>query len=104
MKKKIKNKKIPPIGKVLVQNPNTEPIFERVCFVLAGNYKQFEEYVRPRQSKWTTFIFADRYERIAGVMPSDYDIVGTFWSRPDARKIADGVQRRFHIQGRFIEI
>lgn len=77
---------------------------ERIRFILAGNYKQFEEFVLPRQEKWTTFIFADRYERIVGFLPNDYDIVGTFWDRPDARKIADAVERRFHIQGKFIKI
>lgn len=66
----------------------------RTIFVGAGNYKQFEDYVRPRQAQDRIFIYADNAERICAHRGHKFETVGTFWDRPDALKIEELVKTR----------
>lgn len=67
---------------------------DKVIFILAGSYKQFQEYVRPRQEEGITFVYADFPDRIAGYRPDQYSVIGTFWDRGDANKMFELVKSK----------
>ena len=65
----------------------------QTIFVCAGNYKQFIEWVRPRQAEGLTFVYADSPHRIMGYRPTRVIEIGTFSLRPEAYKIRELIER-----------
>lgn len=74
--------------------------------VLAGRYEQFADYVGGlikrlgdiptnfRVELWNKFIYADCVEKVRGIEAEEVRVVGTFWDRPNARKLLEEAERQ----------
>lgn len=61
--------------------------------VMAGNHRQFLDYVRPKQADGITYVFCDNPTRIMGYRFDTSVVVGTFYELTHSGDIEDLVKR-----------
>lgn len=62
--------------------------------VLAGNFYEFQNYIRFQIEPISRFVYGDFPHKIDGIEASRVDIVGTFYNRSDAGKLEELAKSR----------
>ena len=55
--------------------------------VLAGNFKESQEYARSQHPRGYVISYVSGVEAMAGRHYDGIEVIGTFWDRPDADKL-----------------
>lgn len=68
---------------------------KRTVIILAGNFKEFQNYIDSRNQDENRFIYASDQHSIAGLRADRIYIIGSFWDRKDADSLYEYAKAQF---------